>query len=167
MASGTIKTKMIDKIIGECFFQGINNLNAVKYILATVEHETNGTFMPVKEAYWLSEHWRELHLRYYPFYGRGLVQITWETNYKKFSQILTDRYECEYIDLVKNPDLALDETFATVILVYGMKHGTFTGKKLDDYFTDKDSYFVGARRIINGVDKAAHIAGLAMKINIG
>lgn len=161
------KQAVIDTIIAECTLQGIKNLDAVKYVLATVQHETNGTFKPVREAYWLSEAWRKRNLRYYPYYGRAYSQITWRANYLKFSQILTDRFACHYINLSKNPDLALDETFATVILVYGMKHGTFTGKRLDQYFTDTKSDFLNARRIINGVDKAAHIAGLAMKINIG
>ena len=160
------KQEMIDKIIQECYDQDITNLDAVKYVLATVEHETNGTFMPVKEAYWLTESWRKKNLRYYPYYGRGLVQITWEENYMKFSDILTKMYNSNYIDLVSMPDLALNEDFAVKILVYGMKHGSFTGKRLDQYFTDKGSDFVNARRIINGKDKAKRIAGLAQQTNL-
>ena len=160
------KQEMIDKIIQECYDQDITNLDAVKYVLATVEHETNGTFMPVKEAYWLTESWRKKNLRYYPYYGRGLVQITWEENYMKFSDILTKMYNSNYIDLVSMPDLALNEDFAVKILVYGMKHGSFTGKRLDHYFTDKGSDFVNARRIINGKDKAKRIAGLAQQTNL-
>jgi hypothetical protein len=44
-------------------------LNQVAYQLATVHWETNRTFEPVREAYWLSEEWRKRNLRYYPFYG--------------------------------------------------------------------------------------------------
>ena len=154
-------------IIDECIAQGITNPNQIKYVLATVQHETNGTFKPVKEAYWLSEGWRKRNLRYYPYYGRGYVQITWESNYRKFSKLLTERYSANYIDLVQYPDLALDESFAAFILVYGMKHGTFTGKKLSDYISNKKIDFRRARRIINGLDKAKKIAKIAERITIG
>jgi hypothetical protein len=53
------------------------------YALATACHETAYTMQPVREAFWLSEAWRRTHLRYYPYYGRGYVQLTWEDNYKR------------------------------------------------------------------------------------
>lgn len=159
------RQETIDAIIKECYAQGIKKAEQIQYILATVQHETNDTFKPVKEAYWLSEKWRKRNLRYYPYYGRGFVQITWESNYKKFSALLTVD-QGEPVDLVKNPDLALDIKNAIFILVYGMKHGIFTGKNLDDYFNDNGSNFVKARKIINGYDKAEHIALLAQKIEI-
>ena len=154
-------------IIDECISQGITNKNQIKYVLATVQHETNGTFMPVREAYWLSEGWRRRNLRYYPYYGRGFVQITWERNYRKFSKLLTERYDSHYIDLVAMPDLALDLAFSTFILVYGMKHGTFTGKKLSDYINNKKTDFRRARRIINGLDKSKKIAKIAERMRVG
>jgi len=153
------RQKTIDKIIKECYAQDIKKPEQIQYVLATVQHETNDTFKPVKEAYWLSEGWRRRNLRYYPYYGRGFVQITWESNYEKFSKLLG-------VDLVKDPDLALEMDNAIFILVYGMKHGILTGKKLDDYFGDKGSNFVNARKIINGKDKAKHIALLAQAIKI-
>jgi len=159
------RQEMIDAIIKECYAQGITKPEAIQYVLATVQHETAGTFKPVREAFWLSEKWRKKHLRYYPYYGRGLVQITWKSNYEKFSKLLSERFGSN-IDLVKNPDLALDEKYAIFILVYGMKHGTFTGKKLSDYFGDHGSNFINARKIINGKDKAKKIASLAQNITI-
>src|SRR4029079_15992876 len=53
------------------------------YMLATAFQETNQTMQPVREAYWLSEEWRRRNLRYYPFYGWGYVQLTWEANYRR------------------------------------------------------------------------------------
>ena len=47
------------------------------------------------------------------------------------------------------------------VCVAGMVHGTFTGKKLSNYFTATKSDWTNARRIINGLDKAAPIASLA------
>src|SRR5262245_11530979 len=52
-------------------------------ILGQSGHETNATMQPVVEAYWLSEEWRAENLDYYPWYGRGFVQLTWEENYQR------------------------------------------------------------------------------------
>jgi len=68
------------------------------YYLATAKWETAGTMQPVREPFWLSENWRRLNLRYYPYYGRGYVQLTWKSNYQRQSQ--ADRTG---IDLVTNP----------------------------------------------------------------
>jgi len=153
------KQETINAIITSCKNHGITKPEQIQYVIATVQHETNNTFKPVKEAYWLSEAWRKRNLRYYPYYGRGFVQITWESNYEKFGKLLN-------VDLVNSPDLALETEIAIFILVYGMKHGTFTGKKLDDYFNDSGSNFIGARKIINGTDKDKKIALLAQKVKI-
>ena len=148
---------MKTKIIAECKKQGIVLDTQIAYVLATAKWETNHTYKPVKEAYWLSEKWRKKNLRYYPFYGRGLVQITWKKNYEKFGKLMG-------IDLVNNPHYALKPDVAIFILVYGMIHGTFTGKKLNDYIKWYNTDFVGARRIVNGRDKATSIAKIATKI---
>ena len=154
-----MKNKVIDKILKECKKQGIVNPAQIHYIIATVDYETNGTFLPVKEAYWLSEGWRKRNLRYYPYYGRGLVQITWKANYKKFSKLMD-------IDLVSNPDLALEIDNAVYILVYGFKHGVFTGKKISDYINLNRTDFKSARKVINGNDRAVYIAKLAQQVNL-
>jgi len=142
----------------ECVLQGIVNEAQIAYVIATAEWETNHTCRPVREAYWLSEDWRKKHLRYYPYYGRGYVQLTWETNYKKFGKLLG-------IDLVNNPDRALEPEHAVKILVIGMRDGLFTGMSLDDC-TDSEGTvdYVKARRIINGTDKDEVIASMAVEI---
>lgn len=148
------KEGTIEAIIWECSVQKIGLKTQVAYVLATVEWETGRTFKPVKEAYWLSEEWREENLRYFPYYGRGYVQITWERNYEKYSEILG-------VDLVKNPDLAMNENVALFILVHGFKTGTFTGRKITDYIDQTKTDFVNARRCINGTDHDEDIATLA------
>jgi hypothetical protein len=105
---------------------------------------------PVREAYWLSEAWRKAHLRYYPYYGRGYVQLTWEYNYKLFSKLVG-------VDLIANPDLAMVPSTAAQIIVYGMEHGSFTGRG----FTTTPTNFIGERAIINGMDHAQAIAAMA------
>jgi len=150
----TTKDGTIEAIIYECRQQKIGSANQIAYVLATTEWETAKTFKPVKEAYWLSEEWRRRHLRYFPYYGRGYVQITWRSNYQKYGEILG-------FDLVGNPDKALDPNVALFILVHGFKTGTFTGRKITDYINGDKADFYQARRCINGLDKAAEIAELA------
>lgn len=70
-------------------------------MIGTIAKESASTFAPVKEAFWLSEEWRKQNLRYYPWYGRGFIQTTWQSNYEK----VRDRTG---IDVVSNPDLLLD-----------------------------------------------------------
>jgi hypothetical protein len=67
------------------------------------------------------------------------------------------------VDLLKNPDLALEVRYAIPIMFIGMKEGIFTGKKFADYFSKTKEDWVHARRIINGLDKAKLIAGHAKK----
>jgi len=147
--SGTIKA-----IKSECVAQNIALDSQIAYVLATTEWETAQTFQPVREAFWLSEEWRKRNLRYYPYYGRGYVQLTWENNYQKYSDILG-------VDLVGNPDLAIENDIALFVLVHGFKTGTFTGRKITDYINDFETDFINARRCINGTDRAHEIAELA------
>lgn len=142
-------------IIKTCKDHGLLR-NQAAYVLATTEWETARTFKPVKEAYWLSETWRSNNLRYYPWYGRGFVQLTWKENYRKAQEALG-------INLTTDPDDVMDPIISAEILVRGMKEGWFTGKKLSDYITLKKSDFLNARRIVNGMDKASTIAELARK----
>jgi hypothetical protein len=65
------------------------------------------------------------------------------------------------IDLVNNPDLALDPQNALFITMHGFKNGTFTGKKLTDYINAQGTDFINARRCINALDKAEEIAAIA------
>lgn len=137
-------------------------LHDLAYILATGWWETGKTMQPVREAYWLDEDWRRRNLRYYPFYGRGDVQLTWEENYRKASELYG-------VDFVANPDLALDPKWSTRIIFDGMEQGWFTGKRLDDYIDDIDEdddedlrEFANARRIVNGTDRRIEIGKLAL-----
>ena len=140
-------------IINGCKKEGFTD-KQISYVLATVKRETNNTFEPVIEAYWLSEDWRRKNLKYYPYHGRGYVQITWKSNYEKFSKILN-------MDLVNNPDLVLKPNVSLFILMYGFKHGTFTGKKISDYVNENKTDYYNCRRCINGVDHAREIANNA------
>jgi len=128
--------------------------NQTAYVLATAYWETARTMKPVQEAFWLSDEWRKKNLRYYPWHGRGYVQLTWEDNYRRAGDKIG-------VDLTKDPTLAMKPGNAAEILVLGMLEGWFTGKRLDQYITLKASNFVGARGIVNGTDKAQAIAEIA------
>lgn len=92
--------------------------------------------------------------------GRGLVQLTGRRNYRNAGAALG-------LDLLGAPDQALDPGVATQILVWGMEGGEFTGKSLAETLPDRRAtvgQFVQARRIINGTDRAADIAGHALRL---
>lgn len=86
-------------------------------------------------------------------YGRGYVQLTWLANYQKADDELGLNGA-----LVADFDLALEPDTAGKILWHGMAEGWFTGKSFGDYFHGSVSDWKGARRIINGTDKAAMFA---------
>jgi hypothetical protein len=142
-------------ILKECKLAGLLR-NQAAYVMATAWWETAHTVEPVKEAYWVknAEAWRKKNLRYYPWYGRGYVQLTWERNYIHAGKQLG-------LDLTTNPEAVMKPDVSAQILVTGSLEGWFTGKKLGDYITLSKSDFKGARRIINGTDKAAAIATIA------
>ena len=121
--------------------------NQLAYLLATTFWETGRKMTPVREGGGMQ------YLKskpYFPYYGRGLCQLTWSRNYA--------RYQC-----ADNPDRALDWDVALHAIFDGMVRGIFTGKKLSDYINANRTDFVNARRIINGTDKAQVIANLAYK----
>lgn len=138
------------------------NVNEFAYVLATAWWETAQTMTPVKEAYWLSEGWRRRNLRYYPWYGRGLIQTTWEDNYRKMG-------EETGMDFISDPDKLLTWEGSLPALFVGMEKGLYTGKDLDDYIDDLDESdeedareYANARRVVNAMDKAKTISSLAL-----
>jgi putative chitinase len=149
----------------------------VAYALATAYHETSHTMQPIKE-YGGSRYFTRMYdisgnrpklakangntqvgdgAKYF---GRGYVQLTWKSNYIKAGAKLG-------IDLVGTPDLALEKDHAAHILRYGMREGWFMGKSFQTYLPASGlatcDQFRSARRIINGTDRAADIAGYAMQ----
>jgi putative chitinase len=127
------------------------------YALATAFHETAATMQPI------AEYGRGAGRAYgrpagpfgHVYYGRGFVQLTWLENYEKAKDKLG-------VDLVENPDLALQPDVAAKVMVHGMSEGWFTGRKLADFFRDGLADWTGARQIINGYDKAETIAGYGL-----
>lgn len=142
------------------------------YLLATVKHETAGTFQPIDErgepGYFkkrygpttpvgknLGNHTLDDAARYH---GRGYVQLTGRVNYHRFGERLG-------VDLLENPDLAKHPKIAYQIASLGMRKGLFTGVGFKNFIRPgKPPSYLACRRIINGSDKAGLIAGYAFTI---
>jgi putative chitinase len=120
-------------------------LRWLAYMLATAWHETARKMQPVREG------GSESYLKskpYYPWVGEGLVQVTWETNARKFG--------------ATKPGDCMSWPVALRALFDGMEKGLFTGKCLFDYIgVLGHADYRNARRIVNGLDKADLIAGYA------
>ena len=147
---GSMTQQQVD---GQCVIVGLWNYQAtgtpmtdirwLAYMLATVYHECATRMWPVTE-YGTQEYLESRE--YWPFVGRGFVQLTWQENYDRASAILgliDDR------DLVAHPDLALDSLIAARVMFRGMAEGWFTSAKLGNYFNEEDDNPIEARAIIN------------------
>lgn len=152
-------------------------LQMAAYCLATSYWETAHRMMPVYEtlarnpgqakarleAWYQKKHpsvrpyWRE------GWFGRGDVQLTHKDNYAKATKML-GRMGI-FVDLVIDPELAMDSNTSAHILFAGSYKGLFSGKALPDFIDADDendfSDYVHARAVINGKDKAQAIAAIA------
>ena len=167
-----------------------DDLRWLAYMLGTTYHETAATMQPIHEygsvAYFTSMY--DVNGRRpsvaksmgntapgdgAKYCGRGFVQLTWKINYQHAGELLG-------VDLVNQPDLAMQPDIAAKIMFEGMTkekivfedHShvgdgqadfNFTGRTLEQYFNDDTEDWVNARRIINGTDHAVMIADTAKK----
>lgn len=157
----------MDAILAEWDHRGLMDKRWLANMLAQSFHETGGRMQPVRETFassdtqaisrledaWLNgklkwvtkPYWRK-NKRGLAYFGRGLIQITHESNYAKFG-------------IAAHPERALDLKTSVSILFDGMIFGKFTGRELADYFNEATDDPIGARKIVNGTDKAKLIAG--------
>lgn len=153
------------------------------YILATAYHEVGPTMQPLREGpasrilrgELVSDAEARAHVNWMyrkgiisrdyakpdpetgqSYYGRGFVQLTHKENYRKAGQLLGGGNA-----FVWSPDMTLIKACAAAILVFGMAKGIFTGHGLFRYINSEKVDYFHARRIINGMDRAAIIAGYA------
>lgn len=149
----------IPLILSECDRLNVTTPAQIAYVLATAEHESRlGQWMEEFASGWEYEGREDLGNtepgdgpRYK---GRGFVQLTGRRNYQDWSERTGE-------NLIANPDLVGDPKTAAKILVEGMRDGTFTGLRLGNFIVPGSVDFVGARRIINGMDRSALIAAIA------
>lgn len=163
-------------ILDEWERRKLTDLRWLAYIFATPFLETARTMQPIKE-YGGNSYYRRMYdvrgarpslarrngntepgdgARYC---GRGYVQLTWKNNYAAMTKLL--KASGVDVDLVAEPDLAMRPDVASFVMFEGMIRGTFTGKKLSNYFNAKLTDWINARRIINGTDRAAEISDIA------
>ncbi|HRI26007.1 MAG TPA: glycoside hydrolase family 19 protein [Ferruginibacter sp.] len=151
-----LQVASIDAILNECEAQ-LTDPRQMAYVLATAYHECHNPkrpdlrMTPMKE---FGGHDYLVKKDYYPYFGRGFSQLTWDYNYKKEGTRLK-------LDLLNNPDQMLNIPVAANSHVYCMKNGVYTRKKLSNYINDKGCDFLNARRVVNGTDRAQLISGYA------
>lgn len=86
------------------------------------------------------------------YYGRGLIQITWYDNYRKFAKLLKQ-------PLDRNPDLALKWPIALDIMYLGLRDGMFRKNLGFGSFNFRDPIEVyNAREAVSG-DKGRSYGG--------
>ncbi|MEM8805916.1 MAG: hypothetical protein AAGF01_07810 [Cyanobacteria bacterium P01_G01_bin.38] len=143
-------SETIPRIVAAAQEEGITDRAQIAYMLATMEREVGGIFnwQPVEEggtpcSYDGGCGW----------HGRGYVQLTHRYNYVNMGNRLG-------IDLVGNPNLALDPDIAARILVIGMRDGDFNGygHGLSHYVNEQSQDWYQARRTVNVLDHAGEIA---------
>ncbi len=158
---------------------GDGDQDTLAYALATAYHETGRRMVPVREGFAKDDAAarravealarkrgpKSAVARYsksagpygHVYYGRGHVQLTWLDNYAKASKDAG-------VDLVANPDAALDPRISARLLILGLIDGRWNGHGhgLDHYEGAdgklSDAEAEEARRTVNGTDKAREIA---------
>jgi hypothetical protein len=150
-------------ILDEWEARQLTDLRWLACMLGTVRGECGAAMAPVREGFRKTDADARAYVlkQRYPYakavngkvyYGRGLVQLTWEANYAAMGKIIG-------VDLAGDPDRALEPAIAAKVMFEGMIRGTFTRHKLADYFDADTTDFLHSRRIINGMDRAAEFAG--------
>lgn len=147
----------------------VTDVRWASYMLASVKHECADTYQPIVER-----GPRSYFARYEPgtaigkrlgntqpgdgwkFRGMGFIQLTGRANARKMTAALKLD-----VDLEARPDYALEPSISYRIMSHGMRHGSFTGKRIGQYIHDDVCLYVQARRVINALDKATLIAGYA------
>lgn len=184
-----INSTIFNKKLNESQKQGMSSLLAewekrklpdvrlLAYILATAYHETATTMQPIKEyggvAYLTSNYdikgsnpsrARKMGNTSagdgVKYCGRGYVQLTWKSNYARFSKEIG-------IDIVSDPDKAMQDDVASKICMTGLLDArcSFTGVVLTKYINLKSTDYINARRTVNGTDKASMISNYAVQFH--
>lgn len=144
-------------------------------MLGMAHHETGRTMQPVRETFASSDQqaisrlnraWGAGSLTWVrapywipdangrSWFGRGFVQITHQANYQKLGNLIG-------VDLVSDPGVAMHIDVALKTMFVGMRTGAFTGRKLADFFSSTAEDWRGARKIINGTERADLVASYA------
>jgi putative chitinase len=153
----------------------ISDLKTLAYTLATIRHDSSGTFRPLTEL----GSAEQLERRYGPdtpqgrslgnsqagdgflYRGRGYLQLTGRRNYQRVNGELGLVGTPD--DLETNPDALLKPDLSFRAMVWGLTTGYFTGRKISDFVTAEKADYRNARKAVNGLDHAEQIAADAVK----
>lgn len=167
----------MEGILDAFMTHGDERAKTLAYAFATAYHETGRKMVPVREGFAATDAQARKRVaqlarqngpksavaRYakpqppfgHVYYGRGQVQLTWKKNYERSSADAG-------VDLVADPDQALDPVIGARILIRGLLDGRWNGKGfgIQHYLpkTGKDD-LKGARRTVNITDKWQQIGG--------
>lgn len=158
----------LERLLAACEADGVTDDRQIAYVLASVFHETGARMQPVRETFATSDaqavrrldaamaagRLRQVSRPYWRagWFGRGDIQVTHERNYRKIWAALG-------LPLDTPADRMLEPGISARTAIIGMRDGLFTGHALDRYFNDQKDDPEGARKIVNGTDKASLIAG--------
>lgn len=187
MFSGGLSQKQVDGMnnlldVWEGYYQATGNAEELAYNLGTAFHETGETMQPIRER-----GGRSYFNKYdagtrigkvlgntkpgdgYRYKGEGHVQNTGRANAAKATRRLNEVFGLK-LDLVANPSQRGDPFVSAHSLFLGNREGWWTGRDLGDYIDGIDEEddedfreYVRARAVVNGSDKAAKIAGYAIR----
>jgi len=155
-----VQVDLIEPLLAELQAEPGLSLDQAAYILATAHWETDH-FQTLLEyadgsAYEGRTSLGNIHAgdgRKYR--GRGYAMVTGRRNY----QLVQDKFSIPAVD---TPDVLLRPAVAAAVCVTGMMEGWFTGRALPSYVNAAKADFYGARAVVNGNDRAAEIAALAL-----
>ena len=154
------------KIVGQLELALIADRPVQIAAIGTTAIESASQFAPVREAFWLDEAWRKANLSYYPFYGRGEIQLTHEGNYRTYGRKVAELWgagDNPTFDLVANPDNALDPDVAAAVLAcYFRETGIPDAARASDWAAVR-------RKVYGGADPkgSARIAQIAADLGAG
>lgn len=171
---GSLAQSQVDgmEAILAAFEQDYNlwDLRWLAYALATTFHETSQEMQPIEEY---GKGGGQPYGKPDPttgqaYYGRGYVQLTWDSNYRRADEELglKDDDSCYW-----NADNQLRGDIAAPTMFLGMSEGWFRSNSggqpqtLGQYFNDTRDDPYGAREIING-DKS-HVPSWSNGVSIG
>lgn len=147
----------------------LTDIREVAYSFASAYHETGGRMVPVRETFAISDgqaisrlnhaykngklpqvkkpYWLE------GWFGRGRIQVTHKSNYEMVERETG-------LPVTRNPTLLLDSKTDCRVIFPGNHFGWWTSglHTLPKYFNETTEDPVNARRVVNGTDKAKHIA---------
>lgn len=154
-AYGLTRDQNVELLVRTALEYGVTDRRQIAYIVATAQHETDnfatsreydGPNQAIRNGYGGGEN----------YYGRGYVQVTHDRNYDRMATTLGDPR------ISTNPDIVAQESaLGAQTTVVGMARGLYTGVGLDRYINPQNADYTAARAIVNGTDRAEHIAGLA------